>query len=87
MHVLYMRKFCIRHTSKFGVLEQNCHSASIERVLVYIRSVQIGYKKRNRKGGHDEFLLDYNTGCKKHTADRALGIEIFTNAFAGNFYE
>jgi len=38
IHVLHARKFC-RPTSGSGVLEQSPYSASVERVLVYIRSV------------------------------------------------
>jgi len=30
------------------------------------------YKNRNHNGGHDNFLLNYNIGWKKHTADLAL---------------
>jgi len=30
------------------------------------------YKKRNRNDDCDDFLLNCNIGCKKHTADRAL---------------
>jgi len=30
------------------------------------------YKKRNRNGGHNDFLLSCNIGCKMHTAFRAL---------------
>jgi len=37
---LHARKFC-RPASGLGVLDQSRYSASIERVLVYIRSVQI----------------------------------------------
>jgi len=38
IHVLDARKFC-RSTSEVGVLEQSRYSASIERMLVYIRYV------------------------------------------------
>jgi len=38
IHVLYAHKFC-RPTSEVTVLQQACCSASIEHVLVYIRSV------------------------------------------------
>jgi len=37
-HVFYARKFC-RPTSGVRVLKRSCYSASIESVLVYIRSV------------------------------------------------
>jgi len=30
------------------------------------------YKKRNRNGGRDDFLLNCNIGCKKHATDLAL---------------
>jgi len=30
------------------------------------------YQKRNRNGGHDDFLRNCSIGCKKHAADRAL---------------
>jgi len=40
-------------------LEQSLCSASIERAaVVYIRSVSIQDKKRNRNGGCDDFLLN-----------------------------
>jgi len=38
IHVLHARRLC-KSTSEIGVLEQSRCSASIERVLVYIRSV------------------------------------------------
>jgi len=38
IHILYAGKFC-RLTLGVGVLEQTCRSASIEHVLVYVRSV------------------------------------------------
>ena len=38
IHILYARKFC-RPTLGVGVLVQACCSASIERVLLYVRSV------------------------------------------------
>jgi len=30
------------------------------------------HRKRNRDGGHDYFLLNWNVGCTKRTADLAL---------------
>jgi len=39
IHVLYARTFCRRLASEASVLEQSLYSASIELVLVYIRSV------------------------------------------------
>jgi len=41
IHVLYARTYCRRLASEVGVLEQSLCLASIELVLVYIRSVQI----------------------------------------------
>jgi len=52
IHLLYARKFCRRPTSEVSASEQSRYSASVERaVLVYSRSVQIQYNKRNRNGG------------------------------------
>jgi len=40
IHVVYARKYCTsRPTSGLGELDQNLHSAAVERVLEYIRSV------------------------------------------------
>jgi len=61
INILYVRKFC-RYTSGVGVLEQTWCSASIERVLVYIREA-CKYKKRNLNGGHDDYLLNCIIGC------------------------
>ena len=44
------------------------------------------YKKRNRDGGHD-FLLNWNIGCTKHTADLALMASTLSSAFARKFYK
>jgi len=41
IHIFYARKFC-RSTSGVRVLKQSCYSASIECVLVYIRSRDAG---------------------------------------------
>ena len=38
------------------------------------------YNKRNHNGGHDDFLLNFNIGCKKHTADLALTASWFSHA-------
>jgi len=55
-------------------------------VLVYIRSVQIQYKKCDV--GRDDFLLNFNIGFKKHTADRALtAFRGLLALFAGKVYE
>ena len=67
IHLLYARKFCRRPPSEVSASEQSRYSASVERaVLVYSRSVQIQYNKRNRNGGRNDFLLKRNTGrlCK-----------------------
>jgi len=70
----YAWKFCRRPgSSEVIASEQSLCSASNERaVLVYIRCVQIPYKKRSRNVGRDDLLLKCNIGCEKHTADRAL---------------
>jgi len=47
------------------------YSDSIERVWGYT-SKACKYKKRKRNVGHDDFLLNCNTGCKKHPAYRSL---------------
>jgi len=39
IHILYARTFCRRLASEVGILEQSLYSASIELVLMYIRSV------------------------------------------------
>ena len=51
------------------------------------------YEKRSHNGGHEDFLLKYNIGCKKHTADLALIASRFSQALLqdviranGNFF-
>jgi len=52
------------------VFEQSRYTASTERVLVDIEACK--YEKRNRDGGHDDFLLNWHISCTMHTADLAF---------------
>jgi len=47
------------------------YSASIER-MCWCTSKACKYKKRKNNVGHDDFLIKWNIGCKKHTAYRTL---------------
>jgi len=54
-------------------LKQSRCSASIERVLVtWCTSEARKFQKCNYNDGHNDFLLNYNNGCKKHNGDLAL---------------
>jgi len=54
--------------------------ASITSVLVYI-SRCVNIKKRNHTGGND-FLFNFNIGCKRHTAELALIASRFSQALS-----
>ena len=38
-------------------------------------------------GGHNDFLLNCNIGAKAYSRSCTYSNEIFTGAFAGNFYK
>jgi len=38
------------------------------------------YRKRNHNDGHNDFLLNWNTGCKKHTANLVLNPSRFSSS-------
>jgi len=68
--------------NEFGdpVLEQSRYSALIECVLCWCTSKACIYKKCNRNDIYDNFLLNYNVGCKEHTAYRTLMTSRFSQA-------
>ena len=83
VHVLQARKFC-RPTVLRKSMSQSKVATRLQLNVCWYTSVACKYEKRNHSGGHNEFLLNCNSGCKKHTARLALeSIAIFTSAFAG----
>jgi len=70
IHFLYARMFCRRHTSEVSQclsLEQSLCFDGTCGVCVHMKRV-----KRSRNGGSDDFLLNCNIDCKKHTTYLAL---------------
>jgi len=46
-----------------------------QRVLVCMKSVYCKYKNGYHNGGHDNFLLNCNVGCKKHRPMQNMSLE------------
>jgi len=49
--------------------------------------MRVNKKKRNRSGDHDDFLLNCNIGCKKHTTNFVLIASRFSQALFQKTYE
>jgi len=48
--------------------------------VCWFASEECKYKKGNHNGGHDDFLLNCNIACKKHSADVTLTAPRFSHA-------
>jgi len=93
VHVLHARKFCRRRTSKRKSVSWSKVASRLRLNACWCTLKACKYIKRNHHGGHEDFLLKCNIGCKKHTADLARIASRFSQALLqeilrpnGHFY-
>jgi len=79
--VLHARKFCRRPTSERNSVSWSKIASRLRLNVCWCTLEVCKYKKRNHNGGHKDFLLKYNIGCRKHTTDLALIASRFSQAF------